>query len=554
MGASVQAPKRGKRKAAAASRDVGRKPKTAGGAAWAARVAAGAIGAAGMLAAAGLVISREAFDAASAGFGLAGAALVAASLWRGMGNHPGGGGGAGAREAVRAVIYSALVIGSAALVPAIIARHDMRLDLTVFSRHTLSEPARKYLELLTKEVEIVVFDVEDTGVRGLLDRFAEAGPMVHWKLVDPRRDPVFTRGFGPDVVAGMVAVRHGDRVKKLAMGEVEENTLANAIVDVTRERDIKVYFLGGHGELAFDSVDKDPGASISAFRKFLAGRAMKIEPLNLMDKGFAPEDADAIIVAGPQRDLAEVEARQLKEYLLRGGRALVMFDPPKTTGEVVPFPNLRAALLGFGLEDRDEVIVDLEGKRLYEHPLKVPVQWFNAETAIGAEMSKVRGGDLVFSLVRKLAMTDQKQFRATPVVGSSPHAWSEAFQNLGKEISPPAQVGVEPITWAIEPAPPVAGARPAPPTRLVVMGTSEPARDSMVTVNNTAALLMLHTVNWLAERDDKIPMPKRVIQGTPMLLTDAQLKMVLILVTMLFPAGVLACGVFASRLSRRDSE
>ncbi|MBI1784649.1 GldG family protein [Candidatus Sumerlaeota bacterium] len=268
--------------------------------------------------------------------------------------------------------YSLFVLGLCAVTYLFAARYDSKIDLTAQKLHTLSRGTVNYLNLLKKDVEIVVFDTTEDPYRELLDQYPALTPRIQWSLHDPRKDPLFTRQFDANVSDQLIYIRHGDRKKRISKGEMNENTITNAIVEVTREREIVVYFLGGHGELAFQSPPKGEKdtPSVSIFKDFLSSRAMQVQELNLVERGFVPKDAALIIIAGPQRDLLPSESGQLEKYMEGGGKLLVFFDLPRETGVSVDFSNFAGLLRHYGIDDREEVIVDVNGQRHYGHPSK----------------------------------------------------------------------------------------------------------------------------------------------------------------------------------------
>ena len=53
----------------------------------------------------------------------------------------------------------------------------------------------------------------------------------------------------------------------------------------------------------------------------------QVRPLNLKQDGSVPEDAAILIIAGPQRDLDTDEMDAVMDYLIRGGKMVILLDP-----------------------------------------------------------------------------------------------------------------------------------------------------------------------------------------------------------------------------------
>ena len=99
----------------------------------------------------------------------------------------------GTRQQLQALIGTAL-FGALLVTTNIVAvRHPWVHDTTAERIHTLSERSRAVAGALEEEVELLAFigagAPERAMLRGLLERFAAAGPRVRWRMVDPVQDP-----------------------------------------------------------------------------------------------------------------------------------------------------------------------------------------------------------------------------------------------------------------------------------------------------------------------------------------------------------------------------
>lgn len=459
------------------------------------------------------------------------------------------------RHYVQTGLYSFFVIGACVCVFILVRRHDARLDVSAQKRHTLSEASLNYLGVLKKDVEIVVFDVDREPYK-LIDRFAEVTPRITWSLHNPRHEPEFTREFDSSVPEGTIYIQHGNKRKRIASIELSEAALTSAVVEVTRERNVKVYFVEGHGELAFDmpkNPDAEPIPSLSAFKEFLATRAIEVETLNLANRGFIPEDATLLILGGPTRDILDVETSAIERYLSRGGRLLLLLDLPQTNVSV-SFANLNSILLRRGLANDERVIADYRGQNTQGNPFLIPLVTYNPKHPIGEPMTRT-AAEIQLPMVRAFTPAEPapKAFSVTPVVESSPEAWNQLFTEVfvGRDeprLQPPTKdkLQAQAIGWAIE------GGDSAGRQRIVVYGSSLLVMNGYVNVYDTAARLMLNTVNWLVDQDDLVSVPPRIIPGTPLILTNAELQLILIALGMAFPLALLFGGTMYTRLVRRN--
>jgi len=462
-------------------------------------------------------------------------------------------------------LYSLFTLGTCVVLYLALGPYNRGFDLTTQKLHTLDEATHRYLRLLKEDIEIVVFDVDAEPYRDLLERYGAQTLRVSWKLVDPLRDPVYTRQFDPHVTHGMIYVTHGDNKKLLTLDQFGEGALTNAIVEVTREQRIKIYFLTGHGELDFEAAKPGMSASanprsLSAFKDYLAAFSMEVESLDIRSKGYIPDDATSIVIAGPTVDLSAQETRWLDDYLIRGGRLLVFFDIPLTS-RAEPFTRLVEFLRRHGVDDRRRIILDMQGKRDfgdYVHVPVNPVTGFNPTHPITEELAAAAElMDLTF--VRALAALDPRPqgYRVAPLILSSEKSWTEAiskiskaFDNLNAKITlpdpDPEKLKPQPVGWAVQ-----APVQNGPDLRLVVYGSSRLINNKYISKNDTAAQLMINTIHWLNEREDLIAISKPVIRGSALVLTRRQQQFLLIAIVMAFPALIFFGGdMYASQIRR----
>jgi len=75
-------------------------------------------------------------------------------------------------------------------------------------------------------------------------------------------------------------------------------------------------------------------------------------PLNLMQQSQVPEDASAVFIVGPRKNLLPQEVESLKSYLERGGKGSWYSWIRSTTG------GLREFLRSYGVEPGNDMVID----------------------------------------------------------------------------------------------------------------------------------------------------------------------------------------------------
>ncbi len=467
--------------------------------------------------------------------------------------------------------YAVMVTGICVVAYLFARQYTWQKDLTKQHLFSLSPQSEKYLKSLEKEVTISILlppqASNSGGIRDIQQLYSNM-PKIKWVFLDSRKDRGEAMKLGDGVRDGDVFIQTDrQHSKKVTLGELfgqnSESTITNAIIEITRETRPKLYFLTGHGEVAYDQPSRmrqnqeNPEPSLAAFRQFLTGRGMDTDKLNLAKSGAVPQDASMLVIAGPVSDLLQTESVALDDYLSKGGKVLVCVDVPQAQTPV-PLTNLMNVLGKYGISLPEKVIIDLTTDRGFI-PL---VSWFNQDQPI----TKSLKSQMLLSMSRPVEQspTPAKGLTMTELIKSSDRSFSQDLKTIiasGKPSPPPENEWKEQTIGAAvsKPAPPTMPGMAKQPkddsaggTKLVVYGTSILIQDELLQSQPIAAHLMLNTVNWLTEQTDKIDVAPRSIEGTPLVLKDSQIRMIFAVCVGLVP-GLLFIGGISYSLARRKS-
>ncbi len=106
----------------------------------------------------------------------------------------------------------------------------------------------------------------------------------------------------------------------------------------------KIYFVTGHGE---DSIDGDYSSAAQELRNNL----FQVENLDLLVNNGIPNDAAAVVIAGPQQSFSNQEIKIIKDYLDSGGWVMMLLNPN-------PSPEMNQLLAPWGITINKGVVVD----------------------------------------------------------------------------------------------------------------------------------------------------------------------------------------------------
>ena len=468
----------------------------------------------------------------------------------------------GAMMSISVIAVLAILIG----INWAVTRRDKRWDLTAAGAFTLSDQTVKVVSALKTPVKVLVFD-EPNGFqrfRDALTMYTNASPDIQVEYVDVAREPARAREYAI-TSPGTVVMEYSGRREKV-MSEREQD-LTNTLIKVTSGRQVKAYFVEGHGE--HDTLGNDQPGYASVVEA-LKRDNYTVEKLVLaQSEAGVPADASVVIIAGPKADYLKPEVDAIRTYLRKGGKALFMLDPP--VGEAArPTPTLEALLKEWGITLGHDVIIDISGMgQLLGTGPSVPV------VASYPQHDVVENFDLLTAFplsqsVKGLAGTELGTALTENVINTSERSWSESdVKSLaaGGKVSLDEASGDQrgPITIALSLAmdapdapsspastasegKPAEGAKPEdapkkPQMRIMVVGDSDFASNAAAGIQGNADLFV-NMNNWLTQQEDLISIRARDVGDRRVTLTADQQRRLAWIALLFIPGLILGSGVY----------
>ncbi|HET8946123.1 MAG TPA: DUF4350 domain-containing protein [Candidatus Polarisedimenticolia bacterium] len=423
-----------------------------------------------------------------------------------------------ARAASASVGYTLTVLAVVVLINFLAARHTFfRKDLTENRDFSLSEQTEKILEGLPREVTLTSFSREgDPGrqkVQDLLEEYTHRTRKLTVRYVDPDKNPAEVRRYNVTEL-GTLVIESGKQEQRVTAGD--EESITNAIIKVTSDRERVVYGTTGHGE--HDLNDTDRGG-LSALKSALEKQNYVVKPLQL--NAGVPADASVVIVDGPQKPFLEAEAKMLSDWVDKGGRLLLMQDPGVD-------PGFDALLASFGAAVRKDVVID-KVSQLFGGDARIPMV-----PADGYDRShpitKTFDYQTIYPLASSIDIKEPSPAGVTAVklARTSEMSWGEASEEEFKSghIQLDDKDTRGPITLAAafekkgsgapDPAPAATGGEAPKPAgaeaRLVLFGDGDFASNNYFNAGGNGDLA-LSAVAWLAEQGELMSIRPKT--GTP---------------------------------------
>lgn len=225
------------------------------------------------------------------------------------------------------ILLSVTVVAALiALYVVIVQLNPAPIDLTEGKEYTLSDTTVDLLQGLDQPVHAVAFYPEGAPRRDEADIWLqqyerESGGSFTYEFIDPDRSPAQAQAYGI-TSANVIVFEQGDKTAQTSA--LSERELTSAISRAMIGGRRQIYAITGHGERNFSGFE---AADFSQVNTELTNANFAVTPLNLIEAGGVPDDADMLVIAGPTAQFTASEVDMLRTYLDGGGAALILSDP-----------------------------------------------------------------------------------------------------------------------------------------------------------------------------------------------------------------------------------
>jgi ABC-type uncharacterized transport system involved in gliding motility auxiliary subunit len=450
-------------------------------------------------------------------------------------------------------------VGILAFAALIGQRHPLRLDLTEGKRYSISEQSQKIVKALNDEINIKGFyqeaDPSRNQTRDLLETYRYYSKKINYQLIDPDRKPSLAKHYMIRTYGTLVLEGFG---KTQTITTADEESITNAILKLTQEKQRVVYFLTGHGDRDISNFDKD---GYSTAKAAIEKENLQVKTLNLLEVPRIPEDAALVVVAGPKKALMATELEVFRQYLGRDGSLMLLLEPFSNAG-------LDDFLQSYGITISSDIIVDTMS-RVFGASYLIPV-------ITEYSLHKITDGFNVacfFPTARSIdsARKNPASIEVTELASTSPYSWSETEFQFGQPEPPKFDQAKDkkgPINVALVAS--ISNKRsgdgqesndqragegsgeesPGGQAQILVFGDSDFASNSYFSMQGNSDFF-LNSINYLAQQENLITVERPKSLATPLTLTRSQSQLLFWVGLLLMPVVVLASGLTVFRLRRK---
>jgi ABC-type uncharacterized transport system involved in gliding motility auxiliary subunit len=439
------------------------------------------------------------------------------------------------------LVMSLAFLGILFVINLFVFQNPNHLDSTEDKQHTLAPQTIQALATLPNKVNAIGFFStnisSDTARQLLTDYKSNSKGKFDFRFVDPNSDPLLAKQYGV-TGDGKIVLTLGEAAETAS--SASETDIDTALIRLISPELRTVYFLTGHGEPDINGTDPN---ALSRARSTLESKNYTVKTLNLASENKIPDDAKAVIVAGPTNPVLEQEVSLIKTYLGKGGSLIVLEDPtPFTKIGINPDPLADFLKNDWGITLENDVVID----RTSQQPLNAISYPSNSNSPITQHMTALTIMPEARSLT--ISKTPPQNISDTELILTSQNSWGEtnlaSFQSnqqisydQASDIAGPLILGVS-------------GENATNNGRVVVFGNSIFATDNGFDAYANGDIF-INSVDWAAKQGNLINITPR----TPISRTfnpPNQLILLLILLgSVIILPGLIVVAGFTSWLARR---
>lgn len=402
------------------------------------------------------------------------------------------------------VLFLMLVI----LLGYLASQYRFATDITQANRNILTQGSVNVLKQMQAPINITVYATKDDASsgdnfrKGMIDfvaRYQREKKNVHLSFINPSEEPKLAQDAGIKS-DGEVVVEYQKRSEHITP-PIAEQEMTNLLVRLSRTNQQAVMYLDGHGERNLIGIKNH---DIGEFGKQLEAKGFKFANPDLTIAPAVPANGAMLVIASPQVNVSEIEAKKIKAYLETGGNLLWLLDDDNLRGldEVAEY---------LGLQVSPGIAMDMASAQYGADARVSFASLYGAHAITNNFMLRT-----LFPEAHQVSAkgTDENGWKVSNLVEVAPNGWL-ASQKLAKDAKPvfnekldkpgPINIGV-----ALER---IYGKKGQ---RVVVMGNANFLSNTFIT-NGGNLDFGINMVNWLAG-DDKLitiqPMPLKDINMT----------------------------------------
>lgn len=432
----------------------------------------------------------------------------------------------------------------------VVSRFDYKVDLTEEGVFSLSDETVATLKGTDKTINIYTLfstkegDTVISRVQQVLEQYRLHDGNIHVENKDLYLYPDFAKDYASDEVnvdQNSIIVESGEKYRVISYADYYENgvlsieeNITSAIQFVTSEKNSKIYFVSGHGEV-------DPSQLETISKEFKLNN-YSVDTINLIEKDV-PDDCTVLFVTPVGADYSKEEAQKVKDYLMNDGRAMFMLMGV----EKEAFPNLCSVLSEYGLESISGFVLEGEGNYI-QYPVAVIPHVENHEITKSVSENKYT---LLAYMSQAFKETEVKRqgLVMEPLLTTSKESYVKGVDAVSMNKETGDEEGPFTLAYGVTDSDYTDKKHT---TKVVVSGTfSMLLPDTESLVNNSGKTFIMGCIRWLDEGSSQVSISSKSIVGESLVINDGDKTKIQLVSWGIIP-GVLFLAGFVVWIRRRN--
>jgi ABC-type uncharacterized transport system involved in gliding motility auxiliary subunit len=419
-------------------------------------------------------------------------------------------------------------------------RFDKTWDLSRDKTNTLSDQSVKAIETLTKRdatLSVTAYFIDqqqEQTFRDLIGLYLAKNAKMKIEYVNPQKENA--RAMADNLTSGNTAIfKLGSQENRVTT--FSEEKITNALVAVLKEGSKKIYFTKGHGEGQLTGQDSSGFEQVS---QELKNNRYEVADVTLLDAGKVPDDAAALIIAGPKYDFKEPELKFVEDFIAKGGGLLVLVDAMVETN------NLNKFMAKYGLSFNNDLMIllpdDPRAQLLGQN--NAIIQDFDEFSPITKDFARKSNVAVLLQNTRTLAeVTDNSSKFKVSLIGKTAGETTVRVKNVNSasDLKGITKERIEQGSFAVMGT--ATGKIGEKESRIAAFGSVQfMTNQGTQTAENKD--LFTNAVSWLTQDEDFISIRPKDTTKSSLNFTSSTSTLTLLFICFLYPFTFLASGTF----------
>ena len=243
-----------------------------------------------------------------------------------------------------------------------------QIDFTENQVYTLTDTSKKAIQDVNQDVKMYFYGFSERDTRiDLAKQYGRANSKISYEILTNESNPTKVAEYELTDGYQIVIVETADNHQLInastefvtydyttyATIDTTEQTLTNAILNLTMENKPKVYLLQGHNEYTENDL--------VVLQTYIKNEVYEFASINLVTVDSVPEDCSVLVIMDPTSDFLDSDVEKIQAYINRGGDIFFAKDLEQTAPN---YPNIQKILDMYGVAVENGCVLEADSTKV----------------------------------------------------------------------------------------------------------------------------------------------------------------------------------------------